>query len=901
MTRNRAISASTIGLSLLLAACGSGDAKRSHGGGDSGPGGDGGATESLFADRTPDRSETLQGPAGRIDIARDELGIPHIYAGSVADGAFAIGYMHASDRLLQMDLFRHNVMGRLSEYFGAALADTDVAARSIMMTRDGKLVWDAIVDALEPDLLESLKAYSAGVNAVLAEMRRGDRPMPPGYDNPLTGTLVPDDIPDWTPADTIAVARLQQQQLSETSGEDIARGELMQTLSPEMFADLARIQPADPTVILPEFYDSPDFQPQSFALPPGGGNMMTFVEAHKARLGGLPLSGVLARRARDDIFGWERLMPWDIRGSNNWVLGPEHTESGFPMVFNDPHLFFAIPPLFYHSHMNTRYYGGEGADTGSIAGISFPGIPTTLIGHNEYVAWGATVVGWDVSDVYIEQLNADGTAVMFNGEWVDLLEVPIEIAVSDGDPVSATVEIVPHHGPIQPGSKSGDRALSIRWTGQEVTQVGKANLLAMRAKNIDDWMSAMELFDVGAQNWNGADVNGNIGYAPFALVPRRKSVTGACNPTMPVDGTGPCEWEGFLSPGEIPHAKNRDKGYVVTANNDVTGTLQDNDPTNDRQYLHSSRAVGFRAGRITERVEELIDAGGGITLKQMQTLQADTKSLEAERLVPFLLSAADAQADAVQNLGLEDAIARLEGWDFTMPSGVDASYRKDGGPSDAEIQASIAAAIYNAFYTEVISLTFADDLDPLGVSLPGSRELLYLLENPTESATGLSLFDDAATDTVVETPDDIMLRALSAAVAFLEGKLGTDPNEWRWGKIHQIQIQDLFGQFGFAQRTLGPFPRHGGNYTVDVANAGRDDAGDYIYRAGPQMRFFAVLDPDGIHSGSSLPGGQIDDPDGPHYDDLLQGWLRNETFDYYFTDAEVRDHVEELIVIEPAD
>jgi penicillin amidase len=176
-----------------------------------------------------------------------------------------------------------------------------------------------------------------------------------------------------------------------------------------------------------------------------------------------------------------------------------------------------------------------------------------------------------------------------------------------------------------------------------------------------------------------------------------------------------------------------------------------------------------------------------------------------------------------------------------------------------------------------------------------------LLENPTSSATGLSLFDVAATASVVEAPEDILLRALRAGLDVLEGKLGSDPAEWQWGKIHMVQTQDLFGQFGAPQRTLGPFARPGGNFTVDVANAGRDAEGNYIYRAGPQMRFYAILDPDGIQSGSSLPGGQIDDPDDPHYDDLLPGWLNNEAFEYHFTDDDVVAHTEELIVLEPGD
>jgi acyl-homoserine lactone acylase PvdQ len=313
-----------IGLVLVVQACGDDRDPVTEPTGDAGAeGGDGGPTTSvvsLFEDRTPDETRTIDTLSARVDIARDELGIPHIYAANLADSAYALGYVHATDRLMQMDLFRHNVEGRLSEYFGEGLADTDVGLRTSMMTRDGRLVWDAIVDELEPELLELLQAYTAGINLVIAEIRSGDRPMPAGYDNALTGSLTPADIPDWTPADTIAVGRLQQQQLSESSGEDIARGNLLETLTPEMFADLARAQPADPTVILDEFYDLPEYQPLSAALPVPGGNPTELILDAKRRFAGLPFRSVLDLRVRDDVFGWDSLMPRDIRGSNNWVI-----------------------------------------------------------------------------------------------------------------------------------------------------------------------------------------------------------------------------------------------------------------------------------------------------------------------------------------------------------------------------------------------------------------------------------------------------------------------------------------------------------------------------------------------------------------------------------------------------
>jgi len=561
--------------------------------------------------------------------------------------------------------------------------------------------------------------------------------------------------------------------------------------------------------------------------------------------------------------------------------------------------------------MNTSYYGGADG-TSNLIGISFPGIAGVLIGYNEHVAWGATTVGWDVSDVYTETLNAAGDAVLFKGSYVPIEPVTVQIGVlTPPDPAMPpdamapaqvierpqVIEIVPHHGAIVPNSKANGKALTRKWTGHEPLSGVSALLERQTAKNIDDFMEAMSKFVAGAQNWNGADTSGNTGYMPGARIPIRASVTGACDPSVPMDGTGPCEWTGVIPANEVPRVKNRSNGYVVTANNDVTGTLADNDPTNDPQYLHSSNADGFRARRITDTIEALKKAGK-ITAEQMTKLQADTGSVEAKRFMPFILAARDAEPALVTSLGVGDALTRLAAWDFSMPSGVNAEYRKDGGPSTDEVTASIAASIFNCFRPRFTAAVFGGVKAQYTVEFPDTPAALYLLENPTTSKTGLTLFDDPATTNVVETPHQVVLRSLKAAVDYLTTTYGSDPDKWRWGDLHKVEIQDLFGEFGVPIRIFGPFPRGGGNSTVDVAGTG-NALTDFRYYAGPQMRLVAEVGSDGIVGRSSLPGGQVDDPESPHYDDLLPLWLRNETFPYYFKDTDVVAHTEELIVLVP--
>ena len=220
-----------------------------------------------------------------------------------------------------------------------------------------------------------------------------------------------------------------------------------------------------------------------------------------------------------------------------------------------------------------------------------------------------------------------------------------------------------------------------------------------------------------------------------------------------------------------------------------------------------------------------------------------------------------------------------------------------------EVTASIAASIFSCFRPRFTAAVFGRvktqySTPQQPVDFAETPAALYLLENQTTSKTGLTLFDDPTTTNAVETPNQVILRSLQAAVDYLNTTYGSDPDTWRWGDLHKVEIQDLFGEFGVPIRIFGPFPRGGGNSTVDVAGTG-NAVSDFRYYGGPQMRFVAEVGADGIVGRSSLPGGQVDDPNSPHYDDLLPLWLRNETFPYYSKEADVVAHTEELIVLVP--
>ncbi|MEZ4374315.1 MAG: penicillin acylase family protein [Polyangiaceae bacterium] len=893
----------TLLTAVALLGGGCGEDEMVDGGRTSGPP----ANSPFAANRDPDEVTKRPGINKPVEIVTDEFGVPHIFAENEKDAIYANGYIHARDRLFLMDAFRMLGQGRVAERLGDAGLPFDLTFRATFMTADGTQVADAVVAQLPAETIALLDAYSAGVNAYLAELRAGKYKLPPSYGTPLLKNVTAADIDEWQPRDTIAVARVMEWQLTDGGGDfDQYIAERIQKLPPDLFADLVRFQPSDPTVILPNWFGSAQkvtpSEPSLLGLNPKDPRQLAAYAKAQKSLAGIDFSKITHHDSPLLGGGIER----DSIGSNNWVIGGEHTESGYPIIANDPHLAFVQPAQFHHAQIDTALYGG---DTGTSAiGISVAGVSGIVIGHTQHVAWGGTVVGWDVTDIYVETLNDAGDAVLFNGEYVPIKRYEQTFKIGVGAAAreeKQTIEYVPHHGPILDGSKGNGKALTIKWTGRMLDNEVKGVIGLLHSKSVDEWAAALDNMTVLAQNWNGADDAGNTAYHPHALIPVRKSVTGDCAPYKPMDGTGPCEWEGFIPDDRIPQNKNRENGWLVTANNDVAGTLQDNDPTNDPQYLVAERAIGFRAGRITQLIEEQIAAGKKFTLEDVQKIQADNLSLEAERMRDFLLAAADALPARVTELNLTDAIERIRNWKLTTPSGVAADYRTDSGPSAEEIDESVASSIFFAWLPRFRNSVFDDELKEYGTSLGSTdkaRAMFNLLEHPDLTATGTSLFDDVTTTDVVETKDELMLQAMADALTFLAGKdafNSSDMTTWRWGQLHGMQIKDLFGLFSdTAFITRGPYPRGGSNYTVDVAGQGGSTT-NFIYGSGPQMRFVAELRPDGIVSRNALPGGQSDDPESKHYEDLLQMWLRNESFPYYFKPEDVALHMETYELFSP--
>ena len=901
--------------------------------------------------RTPDEIVQLPGlPAGTAAYtAFDSLGVPHIYADDLPTALYVQGYETAKVRFWQMDAFRRVAEGRLSELFGMLTLSMDAEMRTVFTTRDGRRLEQALWERLEDEggeLLASAQAYSDGINAWLNDLRNGRNGavMPPEYSLLSFG---PEDLDDWHPRDSLAIGRLQAYFLSETLGEELGAAERM-ALQDDLRRDVFRSAPATDATVLPVAT---------------GENSIRQHRATARPAPQLPAPELL-RKLREMFERNTRLNPLGRRdrgtGSNNWIVSPALSANGHAMLANDPHLQLFNPAIWHMVQLN-----GGGMQ---VTGENFPGLPGIILGHNAYGAWGGTVAVFDVTDVYTEQVTtppdypSSPRTVLFNGQQVEVLRVEEEIGLPGGSASKIIIEVVPHHGPMVPDPDLDDDAvglaatnMSVRWTGHEITLDSRFLNDLNQARNVEEFKQAVRSFAVGAQNWVWADINGDIAYFPYTLVPQRP---GGTIPYLPMDGTGSAEWlqdgEGntlWLPEEQFPQATNPAEGYLATSNNDQLGNTLDNDPLNDDVYFTFSADLGFRQQRILDMLSNranLRPEGAQISLENMSAYQYDTTSLEASRLLPFLFDAAEQLSDLV-TAEMSDALERLREWGmekegspaWTMASGVDpAESRPDVSPrsqpvSDEEKADAVAASIYAAWSTRVSRSVFIDDFTGTPVGVPGgddaTKALLHILEDidstdpnfivHTKGENGEStLWDDKGTPAVVETRDEILLQALNDALTFLTGILGSDnPEDWKWGNLHQVRYQHFFGQAGIDAFDVGSFPAPGGRFTVNPAgySLNANGASSFVFSNGPSKRFVTVLDPDGVHSVNALPGGNNGNPciagdiDGmpcglnatsynhinpdTHYGELIPGWINGDVFEYRVSPEAVAADTERLV------
>ncbi|MGW8482540.1 penicillin acylase family protein [Microbacterium sp. NPDC055903] len=766
----------------------------------------------------------LDGLQAEVTVQRDASGIPTITADSSHDLFFAQGFVHAQDRFFEMDFRRHVTAGRVAEMFGESQLETDMFLRTLGW-RD---VAEAEVEAMDETTLGYYQAYADGVNAYLAD--RGGAELSLEY--AVLGIQNPGyEVEPWEPADSVAWLKAMAWDLRTNIEDETARALLAASGDDADAAAtqalLEKLYPPYPfdenPVIVPKISEVPevstDTDAETAAYPTGDDEAEAAQAVHTVQWqeasSVIEAASMLVGDAGEGI------------GSNSWVVSGALTESGLPLLANDPHLGASLPSVWHQVQLRCSEVTEDCPfDAG---GFSFSGLPGIVIGHNAQVAWGFTNLTTDVTDLYVERVQGDAY-------WRDGQLVPMEvreetIKVAGGDDVALTVRSTVH-GPIisgltddftgiaddpvvgageavlplegAPEIPEGEYAVSLRWTALAPGTAATAIFALSTAQDFDDFRYAASLFDVPAQNLIYADVEGNIGYQ----TPGRLPIRGAGDGWLPQPGWDSAyDWTGFIPFEELPVSYNPASGYIVTANNAIV----DDDYA---YFLSRDWDDGYRAARIVDLIEQR-SAAAPLTTDDMSAIQMDSEMWFGKRLATVM-------ADVpVEDAGTRDAVDLLRSW-------------------DAQNAASSAGAAYaNVLWSNLVQNVFANHAEPLPID--GQARLFTvvsaMLDDPSDP-----LWTNEELD--VEGMDEML--ALSAEQAYdeLSARQGDVVERWNWGDLHAITLtSDTLGSSGIAPIELlfnrGPYRVSGG---ASVVNATGWELGEsYATTTVPSMRMVVDL------------------------------------------------------------
>jgi len=812
---------------------------------------------------------TLPGLDAPVDVYRDNMGIPHIYASSLHDLFFAQGYVHAQDRFWQMDFWRHIGSARLSEMFGKSQISTDEFLRTLGWRQIAEQEYANV--GAEPRAI--LDAYTEGVNAYLVDHSGTALSLEYGVLKLINSGYA---IEPWTPVNSLTWAKAMAWDLRGNMGEEIQRSILLKTLTPAQVDELFPPYPADHPTVVSKIGD--------FTAATNAPQTDTAQLNASALLSSTATLNDVQRNfaALDSVLG----PAGEGIGSNNWVISGSLTATGKPLLANDPHLAIQMPSIWYQVDLHCR--PKSDACPYEVAGFSFAGVPGVVIGHNDRIAWGFTNVGPDVMDLYIEKINPNNpNQYEVNGQWVDMMTRTETIKVSGGDPVTITVRTT-RHGPIisdtygalkdkvdptatpykdRTGQTLPDPyAISLRWTALEPGSIFDAIWGFDKAANWDDFRQAARSFDVPAQNLVYADVDGNIGYQMPGNIPIRENGDGR----LPVPGwTDDYEWTGNIPFEELPYVYNPPQGFVASANNQV--------PPRDYQYLVTTDwDYGYRAQRITDLITS---APGKIDIAYFQKIQGDDRDLNADTLMPYL----ERLQTQFGTPNQAKAFDMLKQWDHQD--------RMDSQP----------ATIFNWFWWDLLAKTFYDEPIPEDYKPTGGARWFEVTRNILPDANS-AWWDDKSTTDKVETRDDILAAAFTSAITEMEKKYGSDISKWpAWGDLHTSTFRNqTLGKSGTAPIenifNRGPFPSAGGESLV---NATGWDVGDsFEVNWLPSMRM--IVDLSNLNNSVTVhTTGQSGHAYNKHYIDMADLWRNIQYYPMLWDEQATVSSAEGHLVLKP--
>jgi len=750
----------------------------------------------------------IQGISSSVKIIRDAAGIPHIFASTDQDAFFALGYVHSQDRFWQMEMHRRIGAGRLSEIFGEKTLKTDQFLRTLGVYRAASKAWEH----LSPPTQRMFESYVAGINGWLAQ----------GHVLPPEFALMGFEPKPWNPIDSLVWAKMMSWDLGADYGKELLRAQLIQALGPERAAwILPENQPGGPTTLGSMLPSSGDLE------------RMLALEDHLDQALGFRGSGV---------------------GSNNWVVSGKHTESGFPMLANDPHLATRMPSIWYFAELK-----GEGFHW---FGATLPPLPGFAIGHNDHIAWGVTNLGPDVQDLFLEKIDPQNpNRYLADGEWVDMNIVEEKIHVKGREEPILWAARSTRHGPLISDVQNTASVVALRWTSlDERDTTVEAFFDVSYSRNWEEFVRSLKKYVAPSQNFVYADREGNIGYISPGKIPIRKNGNGM----LPVPGwDGNHEWEGWIPFEELPQDYNPEKGYFATANHKPVGP--------DYPHLIANYwEPSYRAKRLNQLLLEAI-ASGSVNLDQMKKIQMDQTSSQALEVLPHL--------------------RQLQGRNEQERKALKLFHEWNGKLS----RDSQTAAIYEAWLHHFERRLFRDDLRDRLFKRMNGRFHPHLVKNVLEIPEQGFLWCDDVRTTPRESCEEQMLEALEEALMFLKEELGEKESDWIWGRLHQTQYpHNPFSQVPYLKFLFHRSIENGGDkYTLNVAS--HKAANPFSQTHHPSLRMLLDLE-DWNRQKIILGTGQSGHLLSPQYDDLMEPHRDGEYFTVSFGNPKMEG---ETLILNP--
>ncbi len=804
----------------------------------------------------------VPGLRAEVEVLRDDWGVPHVYGSNLNDIFFAQGFVQAQDRWWQMEFSRAVGSGRIQQLIGRndAAFGQDVFIRTVGWRRLAEQDYLHIA----PDVQTLLQAFADGVNAYISSRA----PHELALEYTLLGvTGVSFEIEAWTPVDTLAWGRALAWELSNSFNRDVQRATLTELYSAEMADEFFGEYDFDnrPTIFTPD--DLP------LAVETGDPAWLEPAES----VNSLQMAG-----------GVSNVYPLGGRGaeigSNSWVVAGALTENGLPMLANDPHLDIAMPSVFYE--IGLHCLPRTDACPLDVVGFALPAAPGVLIGRNQQIAWGLTTSYLDVQDVYRIVINPENPLQYeWNGGWRDLTVRDETLIFGDGAPPVTFQVRETHLGVIiNDNQRDPDTGallgfnntdpLVLNWAGNQPTTIGEA---ALRINFAQDWQvfrDAVDLWNLPSQNLVYADRAGNIGYVLVGAVPLRPEGQSGRVPVLATDDSA--AWLGWLPVEQTPFIFNPERGYIVAANN---GIMPPGVPllgaTGDTPAATYQFGDNFAPGDRAQRINTLLTESDLHTTDTFRRMQADTVALTARGIIFPYLEALPVSSDM---RAAQETLSYLLNWDHALTEG------------------SSHAAIFAYLVRHLVIETFRDQVpDDIPVTIRQLKSIMQLLPDANNG-----WWDDARTPDVIETRDDILLRALQQAVSQIAAEQGNNPAEWRWGATHTANFINLpLGASGieliesFVNR--GPIPTGGGYATV---NAQLWDLDTQQVEALPMLRIIVDFADDGINLVVNSTG-QSAHATSDHYFDQNPLWAENNYRPLHFTRAEVEVATNNRLLLRP--